>query len=147
MKFINILLLIITFATFGCKKVAVGYLVTENVSYAINSLDVYNLEGITEEDPLYFDHYERIRNKSPWVSLTMDGILGTNPIYYEVAKVTASEGGDAAAFMKEVRVEGGGKIVFPFTYKSPKGKYLLSLKIYNEGHQRVVVDIFTIIIH
>lgn len=147
MRLINILLLAVVFATFGCKKDPVGYLMTENASYAISTLDVYHLEGITDSDPIYYDHFERIRNKAPWVSLTMDGVLGTNPIYYEVSDVKASEGGNAEMFRSEVSVEGGGKIVFPFAYKSPKGKYLISIKLRNEGQQRIVNDIFTIIIH
>lgn len=123
----------------GCRKVEIGYLKSEHAEYVPNSLEVR-----TELDPVA--DKIRIDNNAPWVTLKVQGILGTPPLIYSLLDVVASEGGNAEMFKKELRVLGCGIMQVPLRPKSPKGKYLISLKVANEGHSANLKDVYTFII-
>ena len=79
-------------------------------------------------------------------------VSGTNPVNYLLSDVKASDGGDAARFKEEekkgtITVYGGTINVFPAAVKVlPNGRYTVSLKVYNEGHTKILTDICTFII-
>lgn len=123
----------------SCNNMKIGYLKTENAEYVPNSMEVR-----TVLDPV--KDKIRIENNAPWVTLKMQGILGTNPLMYSLLDVKASEGGDAEIFKKELSVLGCGIMEVPLVPKSPKGKYIISLRVRNDGYSADLRDIFTFII-
>ncbi|MDD7461165.1 MAG: hypothetical protein PUK67_01570 [Prevotellaceae bacterium] len=127
----------------SCNKIPVGYLQTEDASFAPDTMYAYR--NIRPDDI-------RLLEKSPWTSLVIQGVAGTVPINYEFAGVQAKEGGDAAAFEKAVNaghvtVQGGIVRVFQEAVENiPNGVYTLSLKVYNEGHSAILKDIITVVV-
>lgn len=81
----------------------------------------------------------------PWTSTTIEGILGTNPIRYEIVEIKSDEG-DVHDLRKYLEVGGGGRIILSSKVNSPKGKYVVSLSVSNEGQRFILNDIYTIIL-
>lgn len=126
-------------ALWSCHDVKVGYLKADNAEYDPASVTVRK-----ELDPI--DDALRIKNDANWVSPKVQGVLGTNPLSYELVDVTVSEGGDKNLFMQEVIVRGGGIIELPLHTKVPKGHYLVSLRVYNDDYSAELKDAFTFIV-
>lgn len=82
----------------------------------------------------------------PWTTATIEGVLGTEPITYSIANVTAEDGGDADVFKSELVMYGGGRMQLPFDCKAPKGKYRVSILVENEGYSNIVENAFTFIV-
>lgn len=119
----------------GCKKVDIGYLMTENAQYA-NVFEIYKTPDVVIDAV-------RIQYKSPWVGKPIGGVRGTAPIMYEVVDVK-SENGNAEIMKQELKMNGSGICNFPFESKTPVGIYKVSVRIYNEGHSAVKENILTI---
>lgn len=130
----------------GCDKPTVGYLMTEEASYAVDELTVIRLDTVTPENnaALYQLYKDRIDNQAPWVTSAVEGVLGTEPMHYFVDGVKVIGKGDAAVFAREISIMGGGRLLFPFSYASPNGLYVISVRIENEGYSRVLEDAFYI---
>lgn len=143
---IYIVLFLLLSVAAGCDKTTVGYLMTEEASYAVDQLTVVRLDTVTPENnaALYKLYKDRIDNKSPWVTSSLEGVLGTEPMRYFVDGVKVIGKGDAAVFAKEISIMGGGRLLFPFSYASPDGLYVISIRIENEGYSKVVQDAFYI---
>lgn len=123
----------------GCHDVKVGYLQTGNAVYVPDSLIVRltldeNLDGF------------RIHNVAPWVTPKMQGIIGTTPLFFEVESVRASQGANPEMFRHLLNIRGGGRMEFPLISDIPKGRYLVSVRVYNEGYNQVVKDAFTFVV-
>lgn len=132
-------------ALVACERIPVGYLQIEHGSYTIDSLVVYRHPLPTSA--------RGMDSSIPWTSLRMEGIAGTKPIVYTFADVKATEGGDAVAFRKVVEqgefvVQGGGILVLQQKALSllPNGKYIISLRISNEGYTLTKSNVYTIIV-
>ncbi|MEG0795765.1 MAG: hypothetical protein RR397_04545 [Odoribacter sp.] len=141
-KIYSVLLLLLL--AVGCDKKEIGYLMTEDASYAVDQLTIVRLDTVTAENNyrLYNLYQVRIDNKSPWVTSPIEGILGTGPMYFFIDHVKVIGKGDAAIFSKEVSMMGGGRLVFPFSYTSPQGLYAVSIRVENEGYSKVLEDAF-----
>lgn len=128
----------------GCEKPAVGYLMTESASYGIDQITVLHLDTVTEaNNPIVYKKYQdRIAHKSPWVTSQVEGVLGTEPMIYSVEDVKVIGKGDASVFKQEIQIMGGGRFVFPFSFASPDGLYVISIRITNEGYSKVILDAF-----
>ena len=135
----RLIYLFLLLCLFSCEKQEIGYLKTENASYTPNTLEIRK-----EPDPVI--DAIRIQNKAPWTTLPIEGVLGTPPIHYEIIDVKASDGGDAELFRSELSIIGGGIMYYPMENKAPKGAYTISIKIWNEGHNKILQDAFTFII-
>lgn len=125
-------------AVCGCSKQEIGYLQADNAIYVPATMDI----RLVLDEKL--DAY-RIYNVSPWVSPLMQGVVGTNPIKYTVERVT-SEKGNADMFRSLLKLRGGGRMEFPLISDIPVGEYLVSIRLTNEGHSRVVEDAFTFVV-
>lgn len=130
----------------GCQKEPVGYLNVEEAAYGIDEMTIIPLKDVTLEsnEALYKLHEKRITNKAPWVTSEIEGVLGTDPLTFTIESVKVIGRGDTDLFMSEVSIIGGGRIMFPFDYKSPKGFYSISIRITNEGYSKVLKDAFNI---
>ena len=145
-------LLSLTIALIGfntsCTKVPVGYLNSEHASYRPNSIEVYrqiDLSGLSEKE-------QAERLEAPQSSTALQGLSGTAPITYSFHSVKASEGGDEAAFLKTAQegnlIVRGGYIQLRQRGISqlPVGKYTISIRVSNEGHEAILSDIFSFIV-
>ena len=47
-------------------------------------------------------------------------------------------------FKQELRIIGNGSFYYPLEHKAPAGKYVVSIRITNEGYSHVVKDIYTL---
>lgn len=128
----------------GCHEPTVGYLLTKDASYKPNTADIRRtLNPNNKNDKI------RIDNKSPWVSNTMQGYAGTQPIIFSIEDVSSTEGEEAALlFKEELNVQGGGALLYPFEpkHKVPAGRYTISVRLSNEDWSQVVEDAFTFVV-
>lgn len=122
----------------GCNDVKIGYLNADGAEYAPAEMTIPK-----EIDATYPNYYVRIQYESPWVTSIIQGVLGTSPIRYEIADVKASDGGDADMFKSELVMGGVGRMEVPLYPESPAGKYVISVKIYNESYSHILEDAYT----
>lgn len=142
MRLKSILSILFTLVIFtACHKVQVGYLQTDNAEFVPNILNAYRTP-----DP----DSERSKNNAPWVSTRIQGVAGTSPINYEFVSAKVANGGDLSKFLTTVSaghlsVQGG--IIYFYqagVEMIPNGDYILTLRVYNEGHSALLKDIITI---
>ena len=125
----------------ACNDVTVGYLETENAEYMPDYMEIPQIGELDE-----IADAQRIKNNAPWVTQPIQGIEGTAPLIYTIEEVTATEGGDAVMFKQELRIIGNGSFYYPLEHKAPAGKYVVSIRITNEGYSHVLKDVYTFIV-
>ncbi|WP_018338177.1 hypothetical protein [Butyricimonas synergistica] len=125
----------------GCQDITEGYLEVDEASYTPDTLYVYKTL-----DPV--NDAVRIREDAPWVSLAIEGVLGTAQIHYSVENVTAPELGEAAAKIvkDELTIRGGGIMQYPLKNQAQPGTYKVSVRVTNPGYSKVIQDAMTIIV-
>lgn len=136
-----IFILFCVFLWYSCHDMKVGYLETENARYQPDTM----LIPITP-DP--FMDMMRIRNKTPWVSIKIQGVSGTPPLLYSIESVKSEDAGEAAAeiFKNELSIRGGGAMTYPLESNVIPGRYLVSVRISSPDHTEVVEDAFTFVV-
>ena len=83
----------------------------------------------------------------PWTTSCIEQLLGTEPITYTLVSIRSDRGEAAAAdFGRYLSVIGGGRMYVDAKVNSPAGKYMVSLRVSNEGYSVVLPDIFTFIL-
>lgn len=122
----------------GCHNPTPGYLEADNAQYVPDTMVIRKTL-----DPL-IDAYRKMNN-APWVSPICQGIDGTAPVIFEVIDVTSADG-DADMFKSLLHIRGGGRMEFPLQAGVPAGRYVVSLKVSNEGYAELLPDIFTFIV-
>ncbi len=140
MKIGYILFLILGLSFVACENKSVGFLKADTAEYAPDSLEIRkNLDPMLDAI--------RIKNKAPWTTFPIEGVLGTPPIHYEIEEVRSfAGGGDAELFKKELSIIGGGIMYYAYDGKAPKGEYWVSIRISNEGYSVVKKDAFRFIL-
>ena len=133
------LFLILLASCWACQDVPVGYLKAENAGYLPNELEVRKTLDL-QEDAI------RIANEAPWVTQGIQGVLGTEPLEYKFISVKVSEGGDAELFQQELIVRGAGVMELPLYTKLPAGRYIVTLKVSNDGYSKLLPDVVTFIV-
>lgn len=89
---------------------------------------------------------DRIKYNVPWTSSAMEGILGTEPLIYEIMAVQNENPGNAAKFREYLSVAGQGKLLVEQDFEAPEGRYVIDLKVSNEGRSKVFPKAFTFIV-
>ena len=145
MKQIIIFLFVVIVAFTACHDVKVGYLRTEDAEYYPDTL-VVRAKLVTKEENSWNNDQNRIDNNAPWVTNSISGVLGTEPLQYEFVSVTASEGGDPDLFAQEIVVRGCGMMQVPLRPLAPKGRYTVTLKVSNTDYSAILPDVFSFII-
>lgn len=140
MKGISILLVFIGVWLAACQDVTVGFLKTENATYGLSDSLIVKKELNEQEDG------ERIKNNAPWVTKPIQGVNGTAPISYAIESVSGPNKEAETLFMSELEVIGSGIMLYPLEHKAPAGRYLVTLRVSNEGYSKVVKDVFTFIV-
>ena len=83
----------------------------------------------------------------PWTTSCIEQLLGTEPITYTLVSIRSDRGEAAPAdFGRYLSVIGGGRMYVDAKVNSPAGKYMVSLRVSNEGYSVVLPDIFTFIL-
>lgn len=140
-----IIILLSMLALMSCHDVKIGYLNVGNAEYYPDTIVIPSKLVTKEENPMKNDQI-RIDNNAPWVTNIISGLLGTEPLQYEFVGVKASEGGNADLFAEEIVVRGCGQMQLPLKPAAPKGRYLVTLRVSNDGYSAILQDIFTFII-
>ena len=133
------LFLVLIISCWGCQDMKVGYLRADNAGYLPNELEVRKTLDPVEDGV-------RIANEAPWVTPKIQGVLGTSPLLFEFVSVKVSDGGDAEIFKKEITVRGGGVMELPLHTVLPKGRYVVTLKVSNDGYSELLSDIYTFVV-
>lgn len=83
----------------------------------------------------------------PWTTSCIEQLLGTEPIIYTLENLRSDQGEAAAAdFAQYLTVIGGGRMYVDTKVNSPAGKYIVSLRVSNDGYSVVLPDVFTFIL-
>ncbi len=142
MKYIGILWIGVIVLLTGCKEVTVGYLDTDFAEYVPDSLVV---KAILNPD-LPAD-MNRMELKMPWQGTEIEGIEGTFPIFYRIADVKGVSGRTVPEeIARQFRISGKGRIEIGWDHTLPVGTYQVSLEVKNEGYDRIVPDLFRVIV-
>ena len=122
----------------GCKDVKVGYLFTHNAKYNPDSV-VFNayLDEANDDDA------HRTKFEIPWQSQSLEGVQGTNPIRYSIERIDSDH--NDPEILNQFSAVQKGIIQLPWNHTVPQGKYIISLRISNEGYS-VVLDSMIIVI-
>ncbi len=134
-----ILLLLLSMSFFSCSKQEVGYLITKDAVYTPNTMTIRKVL-----DPVL--DTKRIAGQFPWVSTRIQGVDGTLPLQYTISNVTATTGGDAAAFKQKCKLRADSAFEIPLNHNLPVGEYTVDVTIANEGYSHSKAGIFKVIV-
>lgn len=120
-----------------CHEVTVGYLETENAIYAPDSMVVKSILDTAEDA-------KRIKFTIPWQSTSIEGVQGTMPIRYSIRQI---EGENIRPDITEqFRMIRKGVIELPWNHTVPPGRYVISIRIANEGYTHDLDSVYTVIV-
>ena len=119
----------------GCQDVTVGFLDTRHAAYAPDSMIVKAV--LDPNDDAY-----QIKFKIPWQSGEMEGVEGTNPVKYTIRNVR----GKHPEVVTQFRMSGRGRVELPWDHTVPAGRYMIDMRIANEGHFCDLDSIFIVIV-
>lgn len=137
MKNIIIISILILFVS-GCKKPQVGYLETINAEYIPDST-VWQAV-LNPEIP---DEARQIELGYPFSTADIQGVQGTEPIFYSIRKIDCSNGNAEATSQFYMS---GSRVQLPYNHTVPQGRYIISVTIENEGHSHYADSALTVII-
>ena len=126
---------------FACDDKEIGYLDISRAEYSPNEMEIPKYEDLDA-----IEQWQRLELGTPWVTLRMQGVLGTEPIIYSIESVKASDGGNADLFKGELEIIGGGTMYYPIQPKAPAGTYVVSIRLTNEGYSKVLENAYTFIV-
>ncbi len=139
MKGIIIIMMVIMACAVGCNDVKIGYLMTQNAKYAPDSMVLK-----VQLDPRDKDDARREQFQIPWQSTKIEGVQGTMPVRYEIYKINNNE--LDRDLQDQFEIKDGGIVELPWNHSVPEGRYVISVKISNEGHVEVLDSIFTVVV-
>lgn len=125
----------------ACEADEIGFLDISRAEYSPNTMEIPKYEDIDA-----FAEAQRLELNTPWVTLQIQGVLGTAPIIYSIESVISPDGGNAALFMEELEIIGGGTMYYPIQPKAPAGTYVVSIRLTNEGFSKVLENAYTFIV-
>lgn len=125
--------------TVSCNNMKVGYLDTEYAVYKPNVMTIR--KELDMNNPKDKDRFDK---KIHWISSAIQGIDGTSPINITIHSVRTEGGGGVEKFLGSTVLRGNGQFDVDFENDIPIGKYIVSIKVKNEGYTEVLNDIFTI---
>lgn len=124
----------------GCDHTTVGCLDVRNAGYRPDT--VYFKAVLEPEDP---EDAWRIQFEIPWQTTPLEGVEGTLPITYQIRNIVCEQGQEEAA--RQFRMIRKGVIELPWNHTVPRGDYVFSLQISNEGRSFAKDSLMTIIIN
>lgn len=91
-------------------------------------------------------HENIIQYKIPWMTLPIEGVLGTEPMTYSISSVYNENPENARLFQESLSIIGGGRMYVSQDVEAPVGTYVVSIAIKNEGQSVVLENVFTFIV-
>lgn len=91
-------------------------------------------------------HENIIQYKIPWMTLPIEGVLGTEPMSYSITEVKNENPENARLFRESLSIIGGGRMYVAQDVEAPVGTYVVSISIKNEGQFTILEDVFTFIV-
>lgn len=90
----------------------------------------------------------RVQDTIPWTSSPVEGVMGTEPIIYSIARITGEDATKTSLFTKYLTIIGGGRFILHWskTELLPAGRYEISIQVTNEGYSRIIDNVFTFIV-
>lgn len=105
------------------------------------------IPSVTDLEDRIEELERRVKFNIPWTTSTIEGVLGTEPLNYEVVGVRNDAHPDAAvAFLSYVTMLGGGRVCVQQEVNVPAGEYVLTIRVWNEGRSCTLQDAFTFIV-
>lgn len=124
---------------YSCEKQEIGYLDTTNAVYVPDSVVFHTLNP---EDP---EDARTIKFEIPFQSQGIQGVQGTLPISYSIARIESDK--ESAAFLNQFKLSGKAQIELPFNHTVPAGRYIFSIRVNNEGRTADLDSAITVIIN
>lgn len=119
----------------GCQDITVGYLETRDAVYAPDSMIV---KAVLDPEI----DARQIEFQIPWQSTSIEGILGTAPIKYSIKNIT----GEHPEATSQFSMQGAGIIKLPYNHTMPPGRYVINIRIENEGYTVELDSMYTVIV-
>ncbi|MBC5619838.1 hypothetical protein [Butyricimonas hominis] len=119
----------------GCHDVTVGYLETREAVYQSDSMIVK-----AELDPDW--DARQIEFQIPWQSTSIEGVQGTAPIHYSIKSINSAHPEVADQFT----MQGKGIIELPWNHTVPPGRYVINIRVSNEGYTYALDSVFTVVV-
>ena len=119
----------------GCHDVTVVYLEPRDAVYPPDSILVN-----AELDPDW--DARQIEFQIPWQSTSIEGVQGTAPIHYSIKSINSAHPEVADQFT----MQGKGIIELPWNHTVPPGRYVINMRISNEGYTVDLDSMYTIIV-
>ena len=135
MKEVFIMMGVMLLIVAGCQDITVGYLETRDAVYAPDSMIVKSVLDPVEDA-------RQIEFEIPWQSTSIEGILGTAPIRYSIKNI-ASEHPEATG---QFEMQGAGIIKLPWNHTVPPGRYVINIRVENEGYTVDLDSMYTVIV-
>ena len=160
----------------GCQDITVGYLLTEDASYEIDSLVIKSVLDTRPPVEVPNPEFQRYLDYG-WDAESIISMLGVFPTikegggvdydrdFYGIPwtstpiegvqgtepifasiKTVTSDVGDVGKILEFLTVRGDGTLSIPTRHEIPVGRYKISLTFENEGYSKDVDDCFTIIV-
>lgn len=139
MKGLIILMMIITAIIMSCSDVEVGYLMTTNAKYVPDSMVIKAILDAENSDDARREQFQ-----IPWQSVKIEGVQGTMPIRYDIQSING--GGLDQAIRDQFIIKDGGIIEIRWNHTVPEGRYVISVKVSNEGRMDILDSLFTVVV-
>lgn len=121
----------------GCQDVTVGYLRTENAKYVPDTMLVKSVLDPAEDA-------QQIKFETPWQSTSINGVQGTFPIRYEIRSIQCDNGHPEAA--SQIQMIKRGVVMLPWNHTVPPGRYVINIRVSNEGYTYDLDSVFTVVV-
>lgn len=132
---IGLCLFLLVIGQAGCQDITVGYLETEDAVYQPDSLIV---KAVLDPEI----DARQIEFGIPWQSTSIEGVQGTAPIRYSIRSVDSDHPEAATQFT----MQGKGIIELAWDHTVPPGKYVINIRLENEGYTVDLDSIYTVIV-
>lgn len=105
------------------------------------------IASVVELDEEIAELERRIKYHIPWSTSTIEGVLGTEPLVYEIVSIhNDAHPEDAAKFLPYTGMMGGGRIYVTQDLDVSAGEYVLTIRVSNEGWSKVLENAFTFVV-
>lgn len=134
MKTITLILITaLLIVLYSCEDIKKGYLETQDAEYVT--------------DTLFMCLNPSVRDSVPYQSESIQGIIGTFPITYEISSVRDSTGAIVPVEVsKQITVILTGVIEIPKAHTIPLGIYSIDLQVSNIHGKVILYNVYTIVV-
>ena len=118
-----------------CHDVTIGYLGMRDAVYQPDSMII---KAVLDPD----EDARQIEFQIPWQSTSIEGVEGTAPIRYSIRSVESEHPEVAEQFT----MQGKAVIELPWNHTVPPGRYVINIRVANEGYTVDLDSMYTVIV-